>query len=193
MVIQQPNLDCKFIKVLLTRTEPTLTSHAPGVGDSGVKMWDLEILPYFDFIVAWGISVSQTCLVDMVTLTFVYFPKTLTFMRRHFTINLLANTMWNLNFYIELSDITLEISELFSETYVGCTASYFVKIIRCSRWFCPPPSFEAVYCYICGRRRVAVARYRMICLVHVLWYKVKLPWNFKWYHFWIKLLISQYN
>ena len=31
----------------------------------------------------------------------------------------------------------------------------------------PPPSFEAVYCYICGRRGVAVARYRMICLVLV--------------------------
>ena len=30
----------------------------------------------------------------------------------------------------------------------------------------PPPSFVAVYCYICGRRRVAVARYLMICLVH---------------------------
>ena len=28
------------------------------------------------------------------------------------------------------------------------------------------PSFEAVYCFIYGRRRVAVARYRMICLVH---------------------------
>ena len=27
------------------------------------------------------------------------------------------------------------------------------------------PSFEALYCYICGRRRVAVARYRVICLV----------------------------
>ena len=27
------------------------------------------------------------------------------------------------------------------------------------------PSFEAVYCFICSRRRVAVARYRMICLV----------------------------
>ena len=31
----------------------------------------------------------------------------------------------------------------------------------------PPPSFEAVYCYICGRRRVAVARDRMIRLVLV--------------------------
>ena len=29
----------------------------------------------------------------------------------------------------------------------------------------PSLSFEAVYCYICGLRRVAVARYRMICLV----------------------------
>ena len=27
------------------------------------------------------------------------------------------------------------------------------------------PSFEAVYCYICDSRRVAVARYQMICLV----------------------------
>ena len=25
--------------------------------------------------------------------------------------------------------------------------------------------FEVVYCFTCGRRRVAVARYRMICLV----------------------------
>ena len=30
---------------------------------------------------------------------------------------------------------------------------------------CVSPSFETVYCYICGRRWVAVARYRMICLV----------------------------
>ena len=27
------------------------------------------------------------------------------------------------------------------------------------------PYFEAVYCFICGCRNVAVARYRMICLV----------------------------
>ena len=31
--------------------------------------------------------------------------------------------------------------------------------------FEPPPYFEAEYCLFCGRRRVAVARYRMICLV----------------------------
>ena len=27
------------------------------------------------------------------------------------------------------------------------------------------PSYEAMYCYICSRRRVVVARYQMICLV----------------------------
>ena len=29
----------------------------------------------------------------------------------------------------------------------------------------PPPYFQTVYCFICGRRRVFVAGYRMICLV----------------------------
>ena len=33
--------------------------------------------------------------------------------------------------------------------------------------FVTPPYFEAVYCFICGRRRVALARYRTICLVHI--------------------------
>ena len=33
--------------------------------------------------------------------------------------------------------------------------------------FVTPPYFEAEYCLFCGRRRVAVARYRMICLVLV--------------------------
>ena len=40
----------------------------------------------------------------------------------------------------------------------------------------PPPYFEAVYCFICGRRRVAVARYRMICLVLIG--VSKLSWNY---------------
>ena len=30
-----------------------------------------------------------------------------------------------------------------------------------------PRFFEAVYCYSCGRRRVAVAQYRMICVNRV--------------------------
>ena len=68
------------------------------------------------------------------------------------------------------------ILQLFSETAVGCTASYFVKIIWCSCWFCnpppPPPYFEAEYCLFCGRRRVAVARYRMICLVLAIYNQI---------------------
>ena len=36
--------------------------------------------------------------------------------------------------------------------------------IKFSRGF----SFEAVYCFICSRQRVTVARYRMICLVLIL-------------------------
>ena len=35
--------------------------------------------------------------------------------------------------------------------------------------------FEAVYCFICGRRRVAVARYRIICLVLVNSHLFPLP------------------
>ena len=38
----------------------------------------------------------------------------------------------------------------------------------------PPPYFEAEYCLFCGRRRVAVARYRMICLVSM---KVNFFWG----------------
>ena len=54
--------------------------------------------------------------------------------------------------------------EITSRSYSA--ASYFVKIIWCSCWFCnPPPYFEAAYCFFCGHRRVVVARYRMICFV----------------------------
>ena len=35
--------------------------------------------------------------------------------------------------------------------------------------YSPHPSFEAVYCYICGGRRVGVTLYRMICLVILLY------------------------
>ena len=31
--------------------------------------------------------------------------------------------------------------------------------------FLTPPSYEEVYCFICSCRRVAVSRYRMLCLV----------------------------
>ena len=61
---------------------------------------------------------------------------------------------------------TYTTSIFFVFTAVGCTASHFIQIIRCSCWFCnPSPLFWDTYCFICGRRRVAIARYRMICLV----------------------------
>ena len=41
--------------------------------------------------------------------------------------------------------------------------------------FVPPASFEAGGCYICGHRRVAVARYRIICLVLVNAHLFPLP------------------
>ena len=40
-----------------------------------------------------------------------------------------------------------------------------------------PPHFQAVYCFICGRRRVAVTRYRMICLVLLNSHLFLLPWG----------------
>ena len=39
----------------------------------------------------------------------------------------------------------------------------------------PPPIFDAESCLFCGRRRVAVARYRMICLVLVNSHLFPLP------------------
>ena len=45
--------------------------------------------------------------------------------------------------------------------------NYIYIYIWCSRYFCIPPSFETVNCYMCGRWKVTVARYRIICLV--LW------------------------
>ena len=84
---------------------------------------------------------------------------------------MLIQTVWLIVYIISIPD-----EELFSETAVGCTASYFVKIIWCSCWFwSPPPYIEAGYCLFCGRRRVAVARYRMICLVLVNSHLFPLP------------------
>ena len=75
---------------------------------------------------------------------------------------MLIQTVWLIVKIISIPD-----EELFSETAVGCTASYFSKLYDVPVGFVlPPPSyFEAEYCLFCGRRRVAVARYRMICLV----------------------------
>ena len=69
--------------------------------------------------------------------------------------------MTTVSFFVKIISIPDE--ELFSETYVRCTA---FSLSKCSLWFCNPPSLLRQWiCYICGRRRVAVARYRMICLV----------------------------
>ena len=38
------------------------------------------------------------------------------------------------------------------------------SLVLCLNYMTPSPSFEAVYCYICGRRRMVVARHRMIFL-----------------------------
>ena len=66
--------------------------------------------------------------------------------------------------------ISIPDEELFSVTYYRCTASNFVK--SCDVPVCfvanPHPPFEAVFCFICNRRRVAVARYQMICPVLLL-------------------------
>ena len=46
--------------------------------------------------------------------------------------------IWN-GVWLIVEIISIPDEELFSETAVGCTASYFVKIIWCSCWFCTPP------------------------------------------------------
>ena len=47
---------------------------------------------------------------------------------------MLIQTVWLIVQIISIPD-----EELFSETAVGCTVSYFVQIIWCSCWFWPPP------------------------------------------------------
>ena len=56
------------------------------------------------------------------------------------------NALWNLKLNYDIISIPDE--ELFSETYVGCTASYFVLIIWCSRWFCIPLFWVSVLLYL---------------------------------------------
>ena len=58
--------------------------------------------------------------------------------------------------------ISIPDEEYFSETALECTVSYFVKIKLIAFGFVHPPSFVQV-CFIYGR--VAVIRYRMICLL----------------------------
>ena len=48
----------------------------------------------------------------------------------------------------------------------GAPLHAFSKLYDVPVGFVPPP--PSVYCFICGRRRMAVARYRMICLVIIV-------------------------
>ena len=60
--------------------------------------------------------------------------------------------------------ISIPDEKLFSERAPGAPLHTLSKLYDFPVGFVPP-SFEAVYCYICGRRRVGVARY--LCLVLV--------------------------
>ena len=40
----------------------------------GLKIWDLEILPYFDFVAAGGSHVSQTHVLFIILMHFVFQP-----------------------------------------------------------------------------------------------------------------------
>ena len=62
----------------------------------------------------------------------------------------LSSTTKTFNAYcLSICQSILSISneEQFFQTTVGCTASYFVKII-CRRWFCTPYSFVTVSCFV---------------------------------------------
>ena len=61
--------------------------------------------------------------------------------------------------------ISIPDEELFSERPSDALLHTLSKLFDAPVGFVPSPSFEAVDRFICGRRRVAVARYRMICLV----------------------------
>ena len=56
--------------------------------------------------------------------------------------------------------VSIPDADYFFETAVGCSPSYF--------GFVTPSSFEAVHCFIFSRRRVAVARYWLICLIFLV-------------------------
>ena len=53
----------------------------------------------------------------------------------------------------------------FPKRLSGSPSNTLSKLYEFPLVFYPFSAFEAVYCYISGRRRVVVARYRMICLV----------------------------
>ena len=67
-------------------------------------------------------------------------------------VNLPAKMLLNIDTaWAFIKIVSIPDEEYFSETAVGCTATYFVKILECSRWLCKPPP---------PRRRMVSARYR---------------------------------
>ena len=89
--------------------------------------------------------------------------------------------IWNDVGYLVLLDICLyKLFGLLTKCFASLMMNYFPKrpsgalLHTLSKLFDVPvgfvsrPSFEDVYCFICGRQRVAVARYRMICLVSAI-------------------------
>ena len=91
----------------------------------------------------------------------------------------ISQHMWNMLEYVE--HVEYKLFGLLSKLLASLMRNYFPKrpsgapLHTLSKLYdvpvgfvTPPRYFEAEYCLFCGRRRVAVARYRMICLVHVL-------------------------
>ena len=70
--------------------------------------------------------------------------------------------------YCFIKIVSIPDEEYFSETAIGCTVSYLSKLYDVSFGFEPPPLHLGSVLLFDGRRRVAVARYRMICLVHLI-------------------------
>ena len=65
----------------------------------------------------------------------------------------------------------------FSKRPSGASINALSKLYDISVSFVTPASFEAVYCFIWGRRRLAIALYRMISLMILLNYKY-----YTWYN-----------
>ena len=103
--------------------------------------------------------------------------------------NFPASVIWNDVGYLVLLDICkYKLFGLLSKLFASLTRNYFPKrpsgapLHTLSKLYYvpvgfvlpPPPYIEDMYCFICGRRRVAVARYRMIYLV-LLYFRLDGP------------------
>ena len=87
------------------------------------------------------------------------------------TIKASAGNMCSLKTLVSIKSFSLKATLFF---YHKKTLQYLLYDVPVG-YVPPPPYFEAEYCLFCGRRRVAVARYRMICLVLVNSHLFPLP------------------